>query len=243
MATHSVLTVELDGANVAVEVVRRPTSRRLSLRVDTALGRPRVSAPTGVAAADIATFLVRNKGWLRQRLAKLPTPVPFVEGAKIPLRGVLHRLRHCPGRRGTAWVAPGPTAEAPLDLCVTGGSAHLARRVGDFLRAEARADLSQRARHHAAALDVKITGLTLRDPRSRWGSCAANSRLSFSWRRVLAPPAVLDYVAAHEVAHLVEHNHSPRFWRLTDDLCPGRAAAQAWLKRHGGELHRYGRGD
>ncbi|MEC8851125.1 MAG: YgjP-like metallopeptidase domain-containing protein, partial [Pseudomonadota bacterium] len=121
MATHSVLTVELDGADVAVEVVRRPTSRRLSLRVDTALGRPRVSAPTGVAAADIATFLVRNKGWLRQRLAKLPTPVPFVEGAKIPLRGVLHRLRHCPGRRGTAWVTPGPTAEAPLDLCVTGG--------------------------------------------------------------------------------------------------------------------------
>ena len=87
MATHSVLTVELDGANVAVEVIRRPTSRRLSLRVDTALGRPRVSAPTSVAAADIATFLLLNKSWLRQRLAKLPTPVPFVEGAKSRCAG------------------------------------------------------------------------------------------------------------------------------------------------------------
>ena len=243
MTTHSVLTVDLDGTDVAVEVVHRPASRRLSLRVDAALGRPRVSAPAGVARGDIAAFLARNKGWLRQRLARLPAPVPFVDGAEIPLRGVRHRLRHCPDRRGTAWIAPAAGDEASPALCVAGGSAHLARRVRDFLRAEARADLTQRVRHHAATLGVKIAGLTLRDPRSRWGSCAANGRLSFSWRLVLAPPAVLDYVAAHEVAHLVEHNHSPRFWRLTDTLCPGRADAQAWLKRHGGALHSYGRGD
>ncbi|MFC6049880.1 M48 family metallopeptidase, partial [Methylobacterium hispanicum] len=123
---------------------------------------------------------------------------------------------------------------------VSCGEAHVARRAREFLQAEALRDLKLSITHHTERLGQGPARITLRDTRSRWGSCTARGELNFSWRLILAPPLVLDYLVAHEMAHLREMNHSDRFWRLVGELCPNVDAAEAWLKRHGAGLHRYG---
>ena len=125
-------------------------------------------------------------------------------------------------------------------LSVSCDAAHVARRVRDFLAREAKRDLTEAIERYAAQLGQRPVRVTLRDTRSRWGSCTARGELNFSWRLILAPPTVLDYLVAHEMAHLREMNHSPRFWALVHALCPHTDAAEAWLKRHGTGLHRYG---
>jgi len=125
-------------------------------------------------------------------------------------------------------------------LCVAGDRAHLARRVGDYLKRAAKHDLQASCRRYAADLGVTVKRVSVRDQTSRWGSCSSTGVLSFSWRLILAPPFVLDYLAAHEVAHLIEMNHSRRFWRLLLRACPATHRAKVWLNVHGADLHRYG---
>jgi predicted metal-dependent hydrolase len=124
-------------------------------------------------------------------------------------------------------------------ICVSGGEAHGSRRLSDWLRAEAKADLAARVAHHAANLGVQPKRISIRDQSSRWGSCSTTGTISFSWRLIFAPSYVLDYVAAHEVAHLREMNHGPRFWRLVRDTMPDVQKARNWLKQKGTELHRF----
>ena len=131
-----------------------------------------------------------------------------------------------------------PLAERTIN--VAGDAPHVSRRVTDWLKKEARSEINARANAAAEALDKRILKIQIRDTRSRWGSCSEDARLSFSWRLMMAPENVLTYVVAHEVAHLVELNHSDRFWRLVDQLCPGNEPAKYWLKRHGASLHRFG---
>ncbi len=126
-------------------------------------------------------------------------------------------------------------------LSVAGEPSFLSRRVMDWLKREARRDLQAAVARHTEALGRKHTGLRVGDARSRWGSCTAAGVLTFSWRLVLAPSHVLDYLAAHEVAHLAEMNHGPDFWALVDRLDPRHRAARAWLKQHGAGLHAVGR--
>ncbi len=126
---------------------------------------------------------------------------------------------------------------------MAGDAAHTARRVIDFFKREVRRDVERASRRYALALGVTIKRIGVRDQVSRWGSCSTSGVLSYSWRLIFAPPYVLDYLAAHEVAHLVEMNHSPRFWRLVERLCPDLRRAKAWLDVHGKDLHRYGEPD
>jgi hypothetical protein len=126
------------------------------------------------------------------------------------------------------------------EIRVRGEPAHLGRRVRDHLISLARQELSRRARLHAARIGRPIARVTVRDTKSRWGSCSAKGSLSFSWRLVLAPDNVVDYVVAHEVAHLAEMNHGPRFWRLLRSLAPDSAAPRTWLTRHRNLLLSYG---
>jgi hypothetical protein len=145
---------------------------------------------------------------------------------------------HRRNERGTVW------AESDLAgnrlLCVAGEAAHVNRRVSDFFKREAERDLQAASRRYAAKLGVAVKRISVRDQSSRWGSCSNTGVLSFSWRLILAPPFVLDYLAAHEVAHLVELNHSPRFWRLVGRLYQDADRAKVWLDVHGTDLHRYG---
>ena len=150
------------------------------------------------------------------------------------------RIASCIAAACAARCGPRPTIAASACICVAGEPPHLDRRIGDFLKREARRDLEAAASRYAARLGVAIKRVSIRDQSSRWGSCSNTGVLSFSWRLILAPSFVLDYLAAHEVAHLKELNHSPRFWRLVASLDPDFERAKAWLDAHGTDLHRYG---
>jgi hypothetical protein len=144
--------------------------------------------------------------------------------------------------RGTVWVEiPSPSdADATLPLlCVNAEPCFVARRVRDFLVVEARHDLESAVARYASALEVRPRKVSLRDTRSRWGSCSSAGSLSFSWRLVMAPSFVLDYLAAHEVAHLLHMNHSAAFWATVAGSCPDSGRAEAWLEANGASLHRF----
>src|SRR6202040_3456253 len=162
----------------------------------------------------------------------------FLVGTVVPLRGLAHRIVHRAGERGTVWTETRDSGERIL--CVAGGSEHIERRVHDYLKREARKDLHKAVSAYAQALGVRVKRLSIRDQSSRWGSCTSAGSLSFSWRLILAPPYVLDYLAAHEVAHLVEMNHSARFWRVVARVCSHVDRAKTWLDTCGNDLHRFG---
>lgn len=209
-------------------------ARRMALKVDPAGGEVVVTLPPGVSRRTAEAFLDRNIDWVRARLAALPPAVPFADGAVLPLFGRPLTLCHRPGRGAVR-------LDAEAGLLLAGGEAdHLPRRVTDWLRAQARRELGALVRGHAARIGRKVARVTVRDTRSRWGSCAADGAISFSWRLALAPRWVADYVAAHEAAHLVHADHSPAFWALCRRLHDQVGPARAWLKANGAALHRYG---
>ncbi len=173
------------------------------------------------------------RDWVTERLARLPAPVALNDGATVMLDGTPRRIVHRTDARGTAWLEGG-------EIHVAGDAAFVARRAGDWLRAQARRQLGQMAREKAEQAGLVLRRVTIKDTSSRWGSCTANGTLMFSWRLIMAPQPVQDYVVGHEVAHLKHMNHSPAFWSLTGRLTPHRAAADAWLAAHGAGLMRVG---
>lgn len=226
-------TLLVDGHALPVRRRTHPRSRRLTLRLAADGQSLIVVAPPGLPAADIARFLDTHRAWVADRLARLPPRIPFAEGSLIPLLGVPHRVVHAPKARRGVWAEAGC-------IQVSGRPEHLSRRLADWLRARARAEITPRVRDHAGRLGRTPGRITLRDPKSRWGSCAASGNLAFSWRLILAPEYVLDYVVAHEVAHLAHLDHSPRFHAAVRQLVPNPTPARQWLKSHGSSLHRYG---
>jgi len=227
-----------DGSMYLVRLNRHRRARRYTLRIHAATREVVLTMPPRGSIKEAKAFAERHGGWIAARLRRLPEAVPFRHGTVVPLRDLPHRIAHQRDVRGTAWREI--DAHGRRLICVAGDAAHLSRRVGDFLKREAKRDLEAAARRYAEALGVKVKRIAVRDQSSRWGSCSTTGVLSFSWRLILAPPFVLDYLAAHEVAHLLEMNHSRRFWRLLERLCPNMARAKAWLDVHGTDLHRYG---
>jgi hypothetical protein len=315
--------IEIDGRRVHVAVRTNARARRLTLRM--AQGPApgggdgvTLTLPPGVGLDEGLAFVERSRGWIAQRLARLPEPVPFADGVSLPILGAEHLVKHAPWSRRLPWAEHGI-------LWVGGRPEFLRRRVHDYLMAEARREIAQRARIKAARLPELVgapksrTGearaataesgalarwpqpdgweggweggwadphgdleddlepaprhaargsgaataafgdlfdrldprsrpapfrplgrIALRDTKSRWGSCSHKGDLNFSWRLVFAPLPVLDYVVAHEVAHLAHMDHSPAFWRLCDALTDTPGWPKTWLKRHGQGLLRYG---
>ncbi len=226
-------TLEIEGRSVALKLRRNPRARRVILRLDAGDGAAVLTIPPGYSNREALAFLEKNRGWLAARLKRLPETIPFLAGTEIPMLGEPHLIVHEPDARRGLWREPGR-------LFVSGREEHLARRVTDYLKAEGKREIAQRAHAKAAEIGRKVTRVTLRDTRSRWGSCSHQGALSFSWRLILAPEAVLDYVVAHEVAHLRHMDHSPAFWRVVAALHPGHERDRAWLKREGAGLWRYG---
>jgi predicted metal-dependent hydrolase len=231
------LEVEHAGACLRIALRRRPTARRITLRVSAATGEVVITLPSRTAVNTAQRFAASHAGWIAARLARVPARVVFEPGAILPLRGEPHRLALRGARSGPVRVED---ADGEALITVSCEAAHVARRVRDFFAREARRDLGVAIERYASRLGQRPVRVTLRDTRSRWGSCTARGELNFSWRLILAPPMVLDYLVAHEMAHLREMNHSARFWALLRDLCPETDAAEAWLKRNGTGLHRYG---
>ena len=233
----SYLDIEHDGIVYRVAVKRVATARRFTLRVRAARHDVVLTIPAQGSFVAARVFATRQAEWIANRIGALAPAIQFTPDSEIPLRGRMHRAVGKPGLRRIGRVEN--SAEGPL-LCVEGPAGQFAATLESFLRSEARADLSAAVARHAANAHTTAQGLTLRDTRSRWGSCTARGTLSFSWRLILAPPPVLDYLAAHEVSHLVHLDHSAAFWKLVRRLFPAIEEAEAWLKQHGASLHRYG---
>ena len=213
---------------VDITLRRSARARRFSLRVSRLDGRVTLSLPPGARESEAMAFVRQQELWIRRALADLPLTAPVALGAVIPVEGRLLRLDAGPGRlirvEGDSLLVPGAPAQAGV-------------RAGAFLKHLARDRLTEASDRYAQMIGRPYSRLTLRDTRSRWGSCTADGALMYSWRLVMAPPAVLDYVAAHEVAHLAEMNHSPAFWAVVARLVPDYAAHRRWLKLHGQTLH------
>jgi predicted metal-dependent hydrolase len=231
------IEILFDAAIYIVRLRRHRQARRYTLRIAAATREVILTIPPRGTLKEAREFAQKHGGWIAARLGRLPEAVRFAHGILVPLRGTPHRIVHRAGVRGTVWVET-DGANEPL-LCVAGEAPHVDRRVGDFLRREAKRDLETASLRFAAALGVGIRRVAVRDQASRWGSCSSTGVLSYSWRLILAPAFVLNYLAAHEVAHLAEMNHSARFWRLVQGLCPDHQRAKVWLDVHGGDLHRY----
>jgi predicted metal-dependent hydrolase len=215
-----------------VEVTLRRTARarRMSLRVSRLDGRVTLSLPTLAREAEAWAFLRAQEGWIRKALANVVTVGSVALGDVIPVEGRMVTLCAGPGRG---------LSLTPDALLVPGDAARAGVRVAAYLKARARDRLAAASDHYAAQVGRTYRTLTLRDTRSRWGSCTADAGLMYSWRLIMAPPRVLDYVAAHEVAHLVEMNHSDRFWAVVAGLMPDYGVQRRWLKSEGHALHSY----
>lgn len=215
----------LPGVEVALR--RSARARRFSLRVSRQTGAVTLTLPVRARESEALTFLRAQESWLRQALVQVEPEQPLTYGVQIPVEGRMLTLAPGTGR--------GVKVDGDL-LLVPGDPARIAARLQAWLKVLARDRLVRAVDRHATVLGRKVTDITLRDTRSRWGSCTAEGRLMFSWRLVMAPPQVLDYVAAHEVAHLVEMNHSDRFWAVVDRLYPGWQTQRKWLRSEGTAL-------
>lgn len=239
-APEALENCKLEHLGAPVEVRRHPKARRMTLRVSRTRKAVLMTLPLDCDLTEANTFLDRNIEWVRERLGNVPEPVPFADGAFVPLRGVPHKIRFddrsAQRRPVLAMVDEGRCRV----LSVAGHIGCGPRRLRDWMFAQARDDLDQRVLHHARYLGVRPKRINVRDQVSRWGSCSTTGALSFSWRLVMAPPLVLDYVAAHEVAHLRQMNHGPKFWALVRETMPRMDEAVEWLDDRGMDLHRYG---
>ncbi len=209
--------------------LRRSTrARRISLRISQLDGRVTLTYPQGVPEAEALSFARSKEEWIRHHLAGQPDLEQVRLGSVIWIEGTERRIVPAPGRRvvlSTDAVAVPEGAEG--------------RRLARFLKELARDRLTGACDDYAAILGRSYTSLTLRDTRSRWGSCSSHGGLMFSWRLILAPSEVLHYVAAHEVAHLAEMNHSPAFWAQVERIFGPYDAPRRWLRENGAMLHRY----
>jgi predicted metal-dependent hydrolase len=219
---------------VEITLRRSARARRFSLRVSRLDGRVTLSLPLRARESEAMAFARAQEGWIRETLAQMPRQAGIGLGVQVPVEGRLLVLSSGTGRgvriEGEQMLIPGDPAQAGA-------------RAGAFLKALARERLVAASDRHAAAIGRKVNRITLRDTRSRWGSCAHDGALMYSWRLVMAPPSVLDYVAAHEVAHMLEMNHSADFWAVVERLYPRWKVQRKWLHDEGQALHAYRFGD
>jgi predicted metal-dependent hydrolase len=226
--------LRIDGRPVAVTLRLNPRARRLIVKVHPSTGEVSVVAPSKRALDHALEFAKGESEWIARRLAHVPKQVALDIGAHLPFRGEEYTIM-----RGEEGMAPVRIDRSARTIEVSGHREHAPRRVLDFLKKEARKALDLRALEYAAQIGANPKRITVRDTASRWGSCSTTRALSFSWRLILAPPFVLDYVVAHEVSHLRQMNHGPRFWELVRELVGDVDKPQVWLSRNGPHLHRY----
>lgn len=226
--------LEAGAIRLPVKIVENSRATRLTLRIVPGGKSLRLTVPPHVSDIQIDAFLDRNRGWVETRIAKLPDTVTLSNGAVIRFLGVEHRVEFVDGLRGV--VEPVLVNGDPV-LRIPGEGPARARKLLAFMKKEARNRLDEAVSRHAAAIDVRPRAIRITDTASRWGSCSSTRTLSFSWRIVMAPPEVLDYLAAHEVAHLREMNHGRDFWELVRSICPQMDRHKAWLRTHGATLH------
>lgn len=219
--------VTIGNPPIEVELRRSARAKRLSLRVSRLDGRVTLTMPQRAAEREGLAFLAERETWLRGHVSAVSPVRPVVIGGTVLVDGVDVPLQAGDGARAVL-----------RDGVLYAPKAATARRVEAFLKLRARDRLAAASDRYAAAVGRPYSKLSLRDTRSRWGSCSSKGVLMYSWRLVMAPPAVLDYVAAHECAHLVEMNHSSAFWNVVARIMPDYDVHRRWLRANGDLLHR-----
>jgi len=222
-----------DGGEATLLLRRSERARHLMLRIIPATGEPELVLPRRTSLSAGLDFARDKAGWLQRQLDAVPPPVPFADGAAIPLRGKPITIRREDSLFDDIWLS-GRT------LHVAAAAPVMALAVRAWLRAEARAELGARSRRLARTIGCEVRRVVVRDTMSRWGSCSPSGHISYSWRIIFAPDFAIDYLVAHEVAHLQEFNHGRRFWALVDRLTEHADRGRAWLRDEGATLHRYG---
>lgn len=226
-------SIRLDDPDLTVTIRRSARARRFTLTVPQNGDPPRVTVPPRTPERDIRMFLLRQGEWLARAVARLPAQTLVSAGATIPVAGTLLQIIHLTGPRRTPQVSAN-------ELILQGGDASsIGKRIEAWLKERARGQVTTIARSCAETLGAAVGTIKMRDTKGQWGSCTHKGDLSFSWRLAMAPPEVLDYVAAHEAAHLLEMNHGPEFWAHVERLRPNWRAQRNWLKTQGATLHRY----
>lgn len=212
----------------AIEIAlrRKQNARRLTLRL--AADGVFLTIPKRTPIRDAEAFALKQEPWLRSKMAERPDRHHVGQSGTVPIYGEEREIIAGKGRvptlDGDILYVPGPQEKYPT-------------KIKAFLKETARAQLTQASDHYAAKIGRSYGKISLRDTRSRWGSCTSTGNLMYSWRLIMAPPKVLDYVAAHEVAHLLEMNHSARYWANVAKICPDYNIHRTWLRRNGAGLH------
>ncbi len=227
-------TIEIDGQDLPVKVVENERAKRITLRLFPTGDGLKVTTPSHVSDDEIEEFVQRNRHWAATRIARLPKRIELNHGATIPFKGIEHTIIPSGNLRGLVQVKV--QDDVPV-LVVPGEASTTSRKLVSFMKREARSALDEVVNIHANKIGIRPKQIRITDTTSRWGSCSSTRTLSFSWRIIMAPPEVLNYLAAHEVAHLREMNHSDRFWNLTRELCPDTDLQKIWLRTHGAKLH------
>lgn len=212
---------------------RNKQARRMIVRIDPKTDGVRLTLPWYVAESEGLSFLHSQTTWLRRRLGKLTPRVIFADGVDIEILGETYRIQGRPDAKRGVWIESDT-------IHVSGRPEHTARRLTDWLKAEAKKKLSALSDEKAARIGKSVKRVTVRDTTSRWGSCTHDGALNYSWRLIMAPPFVFDFIVAHEVSHLIERNHGPDFHRLVGQLTDEADRSEAWLNVHGQALHRIG---
>ncbi|AEG06029.1 M48 family peptidase [Sinorhizobium meliloti] len=226
--------IEVAGKVLPLTIRQNARATRMTLRIEPGGRALKLTVPEGLPEREVSAFLIRHQGWLMTKLARFSGESELEDGGTILVRGVAHRIERTGRLRG---LTEALVIDDEAVLRVGGAEEHLRRRIADYLKKEARSELERLVAVYAGRTGRRARSLSLKDTRSRWGSCSAEGDLSFSWRIAMAPPKVIAYLAAHEVAHLQEMNHGPRFWALCESLCPETKDAKHWLKRNGTMLH------
>ena len=223
----------IEGEKVAVHVRFNRRARRMVIRVHPVSGEVTLTAPARTSMAAALAFAAHESQWIARQRGAMPPPIAFAAGSEIPFQGTPHRIALAAAK------GPAPVWREGGQILVWGKSEHIRRRLTDFFKREAKKELEAKAMDYARELGVRPSRVTVRDTASRWGSCSTARSLSFSWRLILAPEFVRDYVVAHEVAHLKEMNHGPQFWAYVQSLNGDIKRARKWLRDHGRLLLRY----
>lgn len=235
MATQTEIKTLLNGKALTYQVRVSPRARRL--RITISESGVTVTLPRGFSGRDAETFLQQNAEWVdrqlaRQQRSRKRAAQPALPRDVILLRGVPTQI--------TTIVDPGRKSRAALEN--TGGrlKVHLpsgteklrGQVVEKGLRSMARAEIEREVAEQAQRMHLFPASVTIRDQRTRWGSCSTSGTLSFNWRLVMAPPEILSYVVIHELSHMREPNHSPAFWKVVAQYYPNYREARAWLKKN-----------
>ncbi len=216
----------------SIEVVLSPRAKMLGLRIDAKKRLPVLTIPKYCSKKQAINFVINQKQWIDEHLQKLQIRKPFEEGEKICLNGQDLELKHCATLRAGVQIENGY-------MLVSGEKCFFSRRVRDFIKEQAQKILYQMSVEKATKLQCKINRIIIKDTKSRWGSCSSLNNINYNWRIMLAPPLVIDYLTAHEVAHLKYQNHSADFWKCVDELAENAGYGRQWLKKNAESLNKY----